>query len=111
MKKEENLQNRYPVIKRSTALIIAVIFLAAANPQNAGAWARLGHAYFDSNKFEKAIHAYKKHLGLNPGNADVWTDLGVMYRRSGKPGEALRLFNKAIEINPRKRLSGPGKNW
>ena len=76
-----------------------------ANPQNVDAWARLGHAYFDANQFEKAINAYKKHLELNPNNADVWTDMGVMYRRKGKPDEALRSFNKAIEINPRHQQS------
>ena len=155
MKKEQDLRDEYPAIKRTTALIIAVICLAvgflagkfyssvfsgdrkvrkvtvkqpaspapvpvpapkagvisalekevAANPKNAEAWARLGHAYFDSSSFEKAIHAYKKHLELNPGNANVWTDMGVMYRRSGKPEEALRSFNKAIEIDPRHRQS------
>ncbi len=77
----------------------------AANPQSADAWARLGHAYFDANQFEKAINAYKKHLELNPDNADVWTDMGVMYRRKGRPDEALRSFNKAIEINPRHQQS------
>ncbi len=77
----------------------------AADPQNADAWARLGHAYFDTNQFEKAVNAYKKHLELNPNNADVWTDMGIMYRRKGIPDEALRSFNKAIEINPRHQQS------
>jgi cytochrome c-type biogenesis protein CcmH/NrfG len=76
-----------------------------ANPQNAEAWARLGHNYFDSNDTANAVRAYKKHLQLKPGNADVWTDLGVMYRRQGNPDEALRCFDKAIEINPRHRQS------
>jgi len=156
MKKDEHIQNKDAVIKRSMALIIAAVclvvgFLAgmfysttfkgerkvrkmtvrqptaqapvpvpaaqqvgvisaleekvAANPQDADAWARLGHAFFDSNQFEKAINAYKKHLELNPNNADVWTDMGVMYRRKGRPDEALRSFNKAIEINPQHRQS------
>jgi cytochrome c-type biogenesis protein CcmH/NrfG len=77
----------------------------AANPQNAEAWARLGHNYFDIDDTANAVRAYKKHLGLKPGNADVWTDMGVMYRRMGKPHEALRCFEKAIEINPRHRQS------
>lgn len=77
----------------------------AANPQNAEAWARLGHNYFDINDTANAVRAYKKHLELKPGNADVWTDMGIMYRRQGDPDEALRCFNKAIEINPRHRQS------
>lgn len=77
----------------------------AANPQNAGAWVRLGHSYFDNNDTANAIRAYKKHLELKPGNANVLTDLGIMYRRSGKPNEAVRCFDRAIEINPRHRQS------
>ena len=70
------------------------------NPEDAAAWAGLGHIYFDTNEFENAIQAYQKHLELNPDNADVWADLGVMYRRMGKPEEAVKAFDKAMTINP-----------
>ena len=77
----------------------------AANPQDAEAWARLGHGYFDSDDPANAIRAYKKSLGLKPGNANVLTDMGVMYRRKGNPQEAIRCFDKAIEIDPKHRQS------
>ncbi len=70
-----------------------------ANPNNAEAWTHLGHLYFDSNQFKKAINAYNKSLGLNPGDADVLTDLGVMYRRDGRPQKAIESFNKALKAN------------
>jgi cytochrome c-type biogenesis protein CcmH/NrfG len=155
MKKEENVQNQDAVIKRSTALIIAAVCLAAGflagmfysdtfggrkvrkmtvnqsppqarapvsaapqtgvisaleenvakNPQDADAWARLGHGYFDIDDPANAIRAYKKSLELKPDNADVLTDMGVMYRRSGNPQEAIRCFDKAIEIDPKHRQS------
>lgn len=70
------------------------------NPQDADAWANLGHIYFDMNEVENSIRAYRKHLELKPGNADVWTDLGIMYRRSGKPEEAINAFDKAMTIDP-----------
>ncbi len=70
------------------------------NPEDAAAWAGLGHIYFDTNEFENAIQAYRKHLELKPDNADVWADLGVMYRRMGKPEEAVKAFDKAMTINP-----------
>jgi cytochrome c-type biogenesis protein CcmH/NrfG len=158
MKKEENIQNHDAVIKRSTALIIAAVCLAAGfvagmfysdtfggrkvrkmtvnqstpqarvpqapvatapqtgvisaleenaaeNPQDADAWARLGHGYFDIDDPANAIRAYKKSLELNPGNANVLTDMGVMYRRSGNPQEAIRCFDKAAAIDPRHRES------
>lgn len=156
MKKEENVQNQDAVIKRSTALTIAAVCLAAgflagmfysttfsgrkvrkmtvrqptsqvqapvspvspqsnvipalekevaANPQDAEAWARLGHGYFDIDDPANAIRAYKKSLELKPGNANVLTDMGVMYRRQGNPQEAIRCFDKAIELDPRHRES------
>jgi len=77
----------------------------AVNPKSAEAWALLGHTYFDMNRYEDAIDAYKKHLELKPGNADVWTDMGVMYRRIRKPEEAVRCFDKAIASNPRHEQS------
>jgi cytochrome c-type biogenesis protein CcmH/NrfG len=77
----------------------------SVNPKDSHAWALLGHAYFDQDRFSEAIEAYRKHLELNPNNADVWTDLGVMYRRSGNPQEAIHSFDKAAALNPRHRQS------
>lgn len=77
----------------------------AKNPANVNAWTQLGNLYFDTNKYDRAIVAYKKSLELNPQNADVWTDIGVMYRRNRQPAEALKAFDKAIEINPRHEIS------
>ena len=75
------------------------------NPANIKAWTQLGNLYFDTNKYDRAIVAYKKSLELNPQNADVWTDMGVMYRRNRQPAEALKAFDKAIEVNPRHEIS------
>ena len=72
----------------------------SADPKNTDAWAQLGHVYFDSNQYTRAIEAYKKYLELKPDNADIWTDLGVMFRRQGNPMEALRSFDKAIGVTP-----------
>jgi cytochrome c-type biogenesis protein CcmH/NrfG len=87
------------------SVIAALEEKVAANPQDAEAWARLGHGYFDSDDPANAIRAYKKSLELKPDNADVLTDMGVMYRRSGNPQEAIRCFDKAIEIDPKHRQS------
>ncbi len=70
-------------------------------PQNTNAWIQLGHVYFDTNKYDQAIHAYEKALKLNPNNADVLTDLGIMYRRIGKFRKAIEKFDQAIAVDPR----------
>ncbi len=82
------------------AAIIELKQILANDPKNDAAWANLGNHYFDSNRFDEAIDAYRKHLELNPGNADVWTDMGIMYRHSKRWDEAIRCFDKAVEVNP-----------
>lgn len=75
-------------------------FAVQQNPNNAEAWAQLGHAYFDSNQPVKAIEAYNKSLSIIPSNPPVLTDLGVMYRRNGQPDKAIESFDKALQITP-----------
>ena len=75
------------------------------NPENVEAWTELGNLYFDTNRFQKAIQAYKRSLELNHNNPDVWTDLGVMYRRSDQPRDAVEAFDKAIDIDPNHEVS------
>jgi len=71
------------------------------NPQNMNAWIKLGHVYFDTDKYDQAINAYEKALKLNPNNADVLTDLGIMYRRIGKFRKAIEKFDKATAVDPK----------
>ena len=75
------------------------------HPDNGIAWTNLGHAYFDTDQFDKAIHAYNKSLELHPGNPDLLTDLGVMYRRNGQPDKAIATFDRAIKADPRHEQS------
>ncbi|MFN2365035.1 MAG: tetratricopeptide repeat protein [Desulfurivibrionaceae bacterium] len=80
--------------------ILALEKEVAANPQNGEAWTSLGHIYFDTHRYAKAINAYNKSLELAPDNPNVLTDLGVMYRRNKQPDEALKAFDRAIGIAP-----------
>jgi len=72
----------------------------AVNPTNVDAWTQLGHVYFDTSNFAKAIRAYEKSLELRPDEPNVLTDLGVMYRRNGQPDKALGAFDRAIAVDP-----------
>ena len=45
------------------------------DPKNVQALTSLGHLYFDSDQYEKAIDAYTRSLELAPNNPDVLTDL------------------------------------
>jgi len=79
--------------------------LVSENPEQATAWVRLGHAYFDRDRYPEAIQAYRRSLELDPSDPDVWTDLGVMYRRSGRLGEALQAFDRAVVLDPSHEIS------
>ena len=68
---------------------------------NTAAWIQLGHVYFDTDQYQKAINAYTKALELEPKNADVLTDLGIMYRRNGQPQEAIKSFDRAVAVDPK----------
>ena len=70
-----------------------------ANPENFNAWTQLGHLYFDTDQYQKAIGAYTKSLELHSGDANLLTDLGVMYRRAGESSKAIESFDKAIAMN------------
>ncbi|MBW2042251.1 MAG: tetratricopeptide repeat protein [Deltaproteobacteria bacterium] len=73
----------------------------AQNPDDTFAWIQLGHVFFDTDQFTRAIGAYEKALEQDPKNVDVLTDLGVMYRRNGQPRKAIEKFDEAIAADPK----------
>ncbi len=93
--------NHAPAAENSASATITALELETqTNPDNDQAWVQLGHAYFDSEQFQKAITAYNKSLELLPGDTNVMTDLGVMYRRNGQPEIAIATFDKVLELDP-----------
>ena len=71
------------------------------DPKNLPAWVELGNLYFDSNRVEEAIEAYRQYLAIKPDNPDVRTDMGIMYRRLGQFDRALEEFRKAAQSDPK----------
>ena len=93
------------ISKEMTQRIAALEQKTTVDPDDPSLWAQLGHQYFDTNQFDKAVEAYRKSLALEPNDANVWTDMGVMYRRSGQPEAAIEAFDEAIKVNPRHEIS------
>lgn len=97
---QQQAQQPQDMSQQLAGQVLALEREVANNPDNVGAWTQLGHVYFDTNQYDKAIKAYTKSLELNPNDANVWTDLGVMYRRSKQPQKAVEAFSKAIAADP-----------
>ena len=94
-----NTAAKQSISEQQSQAILNLEAEVTANPENFNSWTQLGHLYFDTDQFQKAIGAYTKSLELHPGDANLWTDLGVMYRRSGDSGKAIESFDKAISMS------------
>ena len=94
-----NTAQQQGVSQQEETAILNLEAEVTANPENFNAWTQLGHLYFDTDQYQKAIGAYTKSLELHSGDANLWTDLGVMYRRSGDSTKAIEAFDKAISMN------------
>ena len=75
--------------------------ITKAEPNNAAAWATLGHFYYDSDLAAEAVRAYERSLELAPRQVDIWSDLGVMYRRIKQFDKAINSFDQAAALNPK----------
>ncbi|MGX7926834.1 tetratricopeptide repeat protein [Tsuneonella sp. HG094] len=78
---------------------------ARANPQDAGAWQRLGLAYFDAGRFADAATAYGRATQAAPNNAALWSSLGealvMASERDPMPASAREAFAKAVALDPK----------
>ncbi|MBO9518451.1 MAG: tetratricopeptide repeat protein [Porphyrobacter sp.] len=78
---------------------------ASAQPENAGAWQKLGFAYFELGRFEEAATAYRRATEADPDSAVLWSSLGealaMASERDPMPGPAREAFRKAIQLDPK----------
>ncbi len=76
---------------------------AAANPDDAQGWQRLGLALFAENRFAEAAAAYDRATKADPGSPILWSALGeslVMASESDPlPPTALAAFERALALD------------
>src|ERR1035437_5797924 len=82
----------------SMMLLILVNIAGAA--QSSNAWVQEGRMLTDSGKYNEAIAAYDKAIGINPQDSLAWNGKGIVLDELGKFDEAIKAYNKAIEIDP-----------
>ncbi len=69
------------------------------NPSAAG-YLELGNAYAERGRFNDAVRAYKKGLGINPNDPAILANLGVALYQMGRFDEAREQFQKALKVKP-----------
>lgn len=100
--RQQKGQAGYPgaVMMKSPEEIRQLEELAKQAPKNPEAWAMLGNALMDSNRFAEAAEAYQKSLILDPRNVNVRVDMGTCLKNSGRPQQAIEEYRKALRIDP-----------
>ncbi len=73
--------------------------VTAWQPENGGAWYRLGVALDDSGETEEAIAAFQKAIELDEKSATPWNGLGNVYDDLGRHEEATAAYQRAIELD------------
>src|SRR5262249_2320843 len=68
------------------------------DPRDAEGWYYLGRTKYSENRFEEAIAAYQKCLGLRPDHVLATNGLGLSYAGLNKNFEAISWLQKAISL-------------
>ncbi|NJD55395.1 MAG: tetratricopeptide repeat protein [Nitrospirae bacterium] len=66
----------------------------------ADAYSEEGAKYYESQKFDKAVTAYKHAVEITPGDARIHYSLASAYSRMNMSDEAIAAYRQAIAIDP-----------
>jgi len=117
MKKEENIQPNDVVIKRSTALTIAAVcmaagFLAGVFYSTGFGGSRQVRKMTEKQSTSQAqsptaaapqsevVSALETNVAANPQDAEAWVRLGDGYFDNNDPANAIRAYKKSLELKP-----------
>eukprot|EP00242_Pyramimonas_sp_CCMP2087_P015827 CAMPEP_0198210730 /NCGR_PEP_ID=MMETSP1445-20131203/22095_1 /TAXON_ID=36898 /ORGANISM="Pyramimonas sp., Strain CCMP2087" /LENGTH=265 /DNA_ID=CAMNT_0043884871 /DNA_START=114 /DNA_END=911 /DNA_ORIENTATION=+ len=68
--------------------------------EKAQAYNALGYAYFQQEKYEKAVVEYKQAVELQPGYVTAWNNLGNAYEKVKQPEQALEAYQETLTYAP-----------
>jgi tetratricopeptide (TPR) repeat protein len=74
-------------------------------------YVNLGLVYYQSAKYEDAINAWNKAIGLNPKSAIAYNDIAAAYGAINKYDEEIKACEKALSIDPNMTLAKNNLNW
>lgn len=70
------------------------------DPLSADAWARLGVAHHQRERFREAERAYWRALELAPLHPQAWRNLAYLLREEGRLAEEIAALGQALAANP-----------
>lgn len=81
------------------AVLQAAERAAAAQPDDPGAWYRLGLARLDSGLLEQSEACWRKVLALDPRHAKACVNLGLVLQHTGRAEEGLQCYREAVAVD------------
>jgi tetratricopeptide (TPR) repeat protein len=70
------------------------------NPDDAGAHATLGLAYFNAGRYGESANSFVQALKINPNYAGAWCGLGRSAGMCGDNKTAMTAYQSAISVDP-----------
>jgi tetratricopeptide (TPR) repeat protein/transglutaminase-like putative cysteine protease len=83
-------------------LLVAV---AKKDPNRHNIWNMIGFAYFQAQKYAKAVTAFQKQIAKNPFDPYAYNYLGSVYDAQGHYEKAIAEFKKQLQVNPLDRYA------
>lgn len=80
-------------------LLTTALATPAVGQTNETDWFNEGMVSYGQGKYEAAVQAYDKAIGLNPQDAEAWNNKGTALGMQGRYNEALNAFEQAVTIN------------
>jgi tetratricopeptide (TPR) repeat protein len=74
--------------------------LTLQHPNEPGPWARIGHLYYSSKRYQQASDAFQKSLTLDEKQPDAALFLGLSQMELGKTADAISSFEKCLAQRP-----------
>ena len=73
-------------------------------------WVNLGRVYYDLNRKEDALNAYKRALSIEPNNPNIYQSMAECYYSSEKYETAIKYYNLAIDYSKSEEQKNPYVN-
>ncbi|MBV5327413.1 MAG: tetratricopeptide repeat protein [Chlorobium sp.] len=72
-----------------------------AQPENDLAWFNLGLAFYNLNRYDESVYAYRQAIHLNPNSVGALCNLGNVFLLSSQHySEAVDVYRQAVRIKP-----------